>query len=153
MIPNLRLGLYVAACVALAGLGLWIVSLKHKADRVDAAEARMAQLAADYAQRLRQLESERNAAQEASDSYAEELAALRATRAPPRVVRVCPDTRAHVPAAPGPAAGADAPNAGTGVLPEVAGSDIGPGLSAKAAEADELIAQCRALQSWVASTR
>lgn len=153
MIPNLRLGLYVAACVALAGLGLWIVSLKDKADRVDAAEARMAQLAADYAQRLRQLESERNAAQEASDSYAEELIALRAARAPARVVRVCPDTRAHVPAAPGPAAGADAPPTPGGALPPVPGPDIGQRLYSDAERADELSAQLRALQGWIRETR
>lgn len=86
--------------------------------------------------------------QEAVAGYEKEIADLRNRPVPTRVVRLCrPANPGNVPDARA-ARAADGAGAGTGVVSESAGPDIGADLYGLAKEADEIAARLRALQDW-----
>ena len=146
----IKVGALVAVVVAL-GLFGWRVHAWHEGYKELAAEracepatecAKRAARFAEAQQKAAQAASQK--AQEAVTSYEQEIASLRAR--PARVVRLCPDSGGVRDAAP--AAGADGPSAGPGVVPTTAGRDIGADLYQLAKDADEVAARLRALQQW-----
>ena len=155
MIPQLsaiKIGAVIVAVLAIMYVG-WLVN-GWRQDSHDKAAAEAARDAAvrEAAQIAESLTEQIRASQEASEGYQNELATLRANRVP-RVVRLCSDPAAGVPAPGSTPGGSDGPAPGPGSVPPSPGRDIGSGLYGVADTADELAARLRALQEWVKATR
>ena len=150
----MKLYLYAAGAVAVL-LALWGTHHDGYTAGVHATEARMAALVVKANDRTAQVEkAAREATEEASNAYQDELRRLRDARAaiPVRTVRLCPPAgRGEVPRVPGPATGADA--AGAEGLPGAAGPDIGPALYGLADDGDGCAAQRDALIGWIREQR
>lgn len=142
----LRLGGYALLAVALIACGLTVRSWHQKALRVDAAEARIEQIAREAKGAMAALAEAHRKALDASRGYQDELRTLRANRGKSRVVRLCNDVPANPPEDGG-AGRRDGASPGAGELPQAAGPDIGPDLYGLADDADEVAARLRACQA------
>lgn len=111
---------------------------RFKVAQAQATSAAVSQMAADIADRDKKLANqERESAKAIADLQLEQAAR------PPRVVRVCPDSRAGAVSGLSGAAGVDAADErGEAGLRSGTGSDIGPGLSALAKRANVVLAKC-----------
>lgn len=154
LILRLLAGAVVAGCIA------WIILVLKSWHDDSAALPGVRQELSQSIQRNEQLRkdnaAEVNRAWTIADKYRVELAELKRVRAalPARVVRLCIESAAGVPAGSGGAAapgGDDGSTAGAGLLPQTprAGPDIGPDLYALIDQADEFVPAFRALQDYV----
>jgi hypothetical protein len=137
--------------LALFLVGLSLAAWGHSRYAAGEAAGR-AQVQSAWDARVRAQEDEaarlKAKADETVKGYEDEIQKLRDRPVPTRVVRLCrPANPGNVPDARA-ARAADGAGAGTGVVSESAGPDIGADLYGLAKEADEIAARLRALQDW-----
>lgn len=152
----IKLGLAAVALAALVALGWRINGWKRDAEALPGAQEALAaevacQAPSKCAERVAALQAAQAAvSQQVVQSYEQEIAVLRDRPVRTRTVRLCPEAAAGDVRDADPAGSPDGAGPGTGIIHGQAGPtpDIGPSLYALAAEADEIAARLRALQSW-----
>lgn len=155
-LPTPTLGL--AGWMLLAGLilgsiaGWRVTAWVNQGHELKAVRMALRDAQASYNAQISDLKRQIQHGYEASSSYQAEITQLRARPVPTRIVRLCESTP-KVPSATGADtahAGSDAASPAAGLVPPTPGRNIGPDLYALIGRADELSAQCRGLQHFLA---